>query len=128
MNNLLEVFDQIQISKLSGKEICDFSPGDTVDVSVNLYENGAIARVQHFIGICIARSNRGLHSSFIVRKITLNEGVERRFLIYSPCVKSVALVKRGRVRRAKLYYLRNLTGKAARVPERFSFKGKEKKK
>jgi large subunit ribosomal protein L19 len=117
MNTLLKL-EQEQIEKLtSGKKIPDFAPGDTLKVNVKIIE-GANERVQAFEGVCIARKNAGLNSSFTVRKISHGEGVERVFPLYSPRVDSIELVRRGEVRRAKLYYLRGLTGKAARITEK----------
>ena len=100
----------------------DFAPGDTVSVAVKIKE-GDRERIQAFEGICIARNNRGLHSTFTVRKISYGEGVERVFPLYSKLIDSITLVRRGHVRRAKLYYLRDLTGKAARIKERTSGAG-----
>ncbi len=116
--NIVEKFEQEQIARLSsGKQIPDFAPGDTVKVNVKIVE-GETERVQAFEGVCIARKNRGLNSSFTVRKISYGEGVERTFPLFSPRVESVVLVRRGEVRRAKLYYMRNLSGKAARITEK----------
>ena len=99
------------------KEVPAFRPGDTVKVNVNITE-GANTRIQAFQGVVIARKGAGLRETFIVRKISFGVGVERRFPIYSPSVDSIELVRKGKVRRAKLYYLRNLRGKAARIVER----------
>ena len=116
--NTIERLDQEQIAKLTaGKKIPDFAPGDTVKVNVKVVE-GSRERIQAYEGVCIARSNRGLNSSFTVRKISYNEGVERVFPLYSPMIDSIELVRRGDVRRAKLYYLRGRTGKAARIAEK----------
>ena len=116
--NTIERLDQEQIAKLTaGKKIPDFAPGDTVKVNVKVVE-GSRERIQAYEGVCIARSNRGLNSSFTVRKISYNEGVERVFPLYSPMIDSIQLVRRGDVRRAKLYYLRGRTGKAARIAEK----------
>ncbi|WP_439816349.1 50S ribosomal protein L19 [Zavarzinia sp. CC-PAN008] len=116
--NIIDVLEREQIAKLTeGKKIPDFQPGDTVKVNVKVIE-GTRERVQAFEGVCIARNNSGLNASFTVRKISYNEGVERIFPLYSPRIDSIELVRRGRVRRAKLYYLRGLTGKAARIVER----------
>ena len=101
----------------SSKSIPEFRPGDTVRVGVKVVE-GDRTRVQNYEGVCIARSNKGLGSSFTVRKISFGEGVERVFPLYSPNVESITVVRRGSVRRAKLYYLRGRTGKAARITER----------
>src|SRR6476620_9473078 len=115
--NLIHELEQEQIAKLSaGKEIPDFGPGDTVLVNVKVVE-GDKSRVQAYEGVCIGRSGRGLHENFTVRKISYGEGVERVFPVYSPMIESVEIVRRGKVRRAKLYYLRDLRGKAARIVE-----------
>lgn len=119
MSNLLHQFETEQVSKLmEGKKYDDFAPGDTVKVNVKIIE-GTAERIQAFEGLCIARRSRGLHSSFVVRKISHDEGVERTFPLYSPKIDSIINVKRGVVRRAKLYYMRNLRGKAARIKEKF---------
>lgn len=116
--NTIEKFEKEQIAKLTaGKTFPEFAPGDTVRVDVKVKE-GDRERLQAFEGVCIARSSRGLNSSFTVRKISYGEGVERVFPLYSPVVDKVTLVRRGKVRRAKLYYLRGLTGKAARITEK----------
>jgi large subunit ribosomal protein L19 len=116
--NTIERLNQEQIAKLTaGKTIPDFAPGDTVKVNVKVVE-GTRERLQAYEGVCIARSNRGLNSSFTVRKISYNEGVERIFPLYSPMVDSIELVRRGDVRRAKLYYLRGRRGKRARIAEK----------
>ena len=104
------------------KTIPEFRPGDTVRVGVKVVE-GERTRVQNYEGVCIARANRGLGSSFTVRKISFGEGVERVFPLYSPSVDSIDVVRRGDVRRAKLYYLRGRTGKAARIAERRDTRG-----
>ena len=115
--NLLKQIEQEQITKLTaGKEIPDFAPGDTVIVNVKVVE-GERSRVQAYEGVCIARAGGGINQSFTVRKISYGEGVERVFPIYSPLVDSIKVVRRGKVRRAKLYYLRGLRGKAARISE-----------
>ena len=115
--NIVEAFEKQQIEKLtSGKTIPDFKPGDTVRVNVRIVE-GASERVQAYEGLCIARTSRGVGSSITVRKISNGEGVERTFSLYSPRIDSIAVVKRGVVRRAKLYYIRKLSGKAARIKE-----------
>ena len=101
----------------SGKNIPDFRPGDTLRVGVKVVE-GERTRIQNFEGVCIARANKGLGSSFTVRKISFGEGVERVFPLYSPNIETIEVVRRGAVRRAKLYYLRGRTGKAARITER----------
>jgi large subunit ribosomal protein L19 len=116
--NTLQKFDAAQVEKLTkGKRLDDFGPGDTVRVNVRIIE-GASERVQAFEGVCIARKNRGLQSAFTVRKISHGEGVERVFPLYSPRLESIELIRRGEVRRAKLYYLRGRTGKAARIVEK----------
>jgi len=116
--NTIERLDQEQIAKLTAeKQIPEFSPGDTVRVNVKVIE-GTRERVQAFEGVCIARKNRGINSAFTVRKISYNEGVERIFPLYSPMIESIALVRRGDVRRAKLYYLRGRRGKSARIAEK----------
>jgi len=114
--NLIQQLEQEQIAKLA-KTIPDFQPGDTVIVNVKVKE-GERTRVQAYEGVCIARSGAGLHESFTVRKISYGEGVERVFPIYSPLVDSIKVVRRGAVRRAKLYYLRDRRGKSARIAER----------
>jgi large subunit ribosomal protein L19 len=116
--NMLQKLEHAYTAKLSeGKTIPEFSPGDTLRVNVRIIE-GDNERIQAFEGICIARKNAGLNSSFTVRKISHGEGVERIFPLHSPRVDSIELVRRGDVRRAKLYYLRGLTGKAARIREK----------
>jgi large subunit ribosomal protein L19 len=116
--NLLQQLESEQAAKLSnGKTIPDFSPGDTLRVNVKVIE-GNRERVQAFEGVCIGRRSAGLNSSFTVRKISYGEGVERVFPLYSPRIDSVAVLRKGRVRRAKLYYLRGRTGKSARIAER----------
>lgn len=129
MTTILEQFETDQIAKLTdGKTTPNFAPGDTVKVNVRIIE-GSTERVQAFEGLCIARKNRGIHSSFIVRKISNGEGVERIFPLYSPRIDSIELVRRGVVRRAKLYYMRELRGKAARIKEKQDFQEmKEAKK
>jgi len=111
--NLIQKIEQEEVARL-GKSIPDFAPGDTVIVNVNVVE-GDRKRVQAYEGVVIAIRNRGLNSSFIVRKISSGEGVERTFQTYSPLIASIELKRRGDVRRAKLYYLRDLKGKAART-------------
>ena len=116
--NLLKQIEQEQIEKLSaGKDIPDFAPGDTVIVNVKVRE-GDRTRVQAYEGLCIGRSGGGINQSFTVRKISYGEGVERVFPLYSPMIDSIKLVRRGKVRRAKLYYLRGRRGKSARIFER----------
>jgi len=114
--NLLKQIEQEQITKL-GKDIPDFAPGDTVIVNVKVRE-GERTRVQAYEGLCIARAGGGINQSFTVRKISYGEGVERVFPLYSPMVDSIKVVRRGKVRRAKLYYLRGLRGKKARMTEK----------
>ncbi|MBD2748242.1 50S ribosomal protein L19 [Microvirga sp. BT688] len=114
--NLIQQLEQEQIAKLA-KTIPDFQPGDTVIVNVKVKE-GERSRIQAYEGVCIARSGGGLQESFTVRKISYGEGVERVFPIYSPNVDSIKVVRRGAVRRAKLYYLRDRRGKSARITER----------
>jgi len=116
--NIIEKFERDQIKSLvKGKKIPQFHPGDTVRVNVKVRE-GTRERVQGFEGVCIAKKNRGLSSSFTVRKISFGEGVERVFPIFSPTIDSISVIRTGQVRRAKLYYLRDLTGKKARIVER----------
>ena len=117
---ILQQLEQESIARLSQKKVDDFAPGDTVRVNVKIIE-GNNERIQAFEGVCIAKKNRGIDSSFTVRKISHGEGVERVFPLYSPRVDSVELIRRGNVRRAKLYYLRELTGKAARITEKMEF-------
>ena len=116
--NLIQQIEAEQIAKLTAKlKIPDFRAGDTLRVGVRVVE-GERTRVQNFEGVCIARSNKSIGSSFTVRKISFGEGVERVFPLYSPNVESIEVVRRGAVRRAKLYYLRGRTGKSARIAER----------
>jgi large subunit ribosomal protein L19 len=123
--NLLKQLEQEQITKLTAnKEIPDFGPGDTLIVNVKVVE-GERTRVQAYEGVCIARSGGGLNESFTVRKISYGEGVERVFPLYSPLVDSIKVVRRGKVRRAKLYYLRGRRGKSARIVERQTNEGAE---
>ncbi len=115
--NLLKQLESEQIAKLSqGKTVPDFAPGDTLRVNVKVIE-GTRERVQAFEGVCIGRKNAGLNSSFTIRKISYGEGVERVFPLFSPRIDSIELLRKGRVRRAKLYYLRGRTGKSARIAE-----------
>jgi large subunit ribosomal protein L19 len=116
--NLLQKLEQEEIVRLA-KVVPEFAPGDTVIVNVNVVE-GTRKRVQAFEGVVIAKRNRGLNSSFIVRKISSGEGVERTFQTYSPLIASVEVKRRGDVRRAKLYYLRNRSGKSARIKEKLA--------
>ncbi len=116
--NLIETLEREAIEALTAdKKIPEFRPGDTLRVGVKVIE-GDRARVQNFEGVCIARANKGINSNFTVRKISFGEGVERVFPLYSPTVDSIEVVRRGAVRRAKLYYLRGRTGKSARIAER----------
>ena len=116
--HIIEQLEREQIERLSAERpIPQFGPGDTVRVNVKVIE-GNRERVQAFEGVVIARRNRGVNSAFTVRKISYGEGVERVFPLYSPRIDSIEVVRRGRVRRAKLYYLRGRTGKAARIAER----------
>jgi len=115
--NIIQQLEKEQFDKLSaGRDIPDFGPGDTVIVNVKVKE-GERTRVQAYEGVCIARSGGGLHENFTVRKISYGEGVERVFPLYSPNIDSIKVVRRGKVRRAKLYYLRGLRGKSARIAE-----------
>ncbi len=114
--NLIQILEQEEIARLN-KNIPAFAPGDTVIVNVNVIE-GNKKRVQAYEGVVIAKRNRGLNSSFIVRKISNGEGVERTFPLYSPLIASIEVKRRGDVRRAKLYYLRGRTGKSARIKEK----------
>ena len=114
--NLIQTLEQEEIARL-GKTIPEFSPGDTVIVSVNVVE-GSRKRVQAYEGVVIAKRNRGLNSGFTVRKISSGEGVERTFQTYSPLIASIEVKRRGDVRRAKLYYLRDRSGKSARIKEK----------
>ena len=116
--NLLKQIENEQMAKLTaGKEIPDFQPGDTVIVNVKIVE-GERSRVQAYEGVCIGRAGSGLNENFTVRKISYGEGVERVFPLYSPMIDSIKVVRRGQVRRAKLYYLRGRRGKSARIVER----------
>jgi large subunit ribosomal protein L19 len=116
--NLIETLEREAIDALTAdKPIPEFRPGDTLRVGVKVIE-GERTRVQNFEGVCIARANKGVGSSFTVRKISFGEGVERVFPLYSPIIDHIDVVRRGDVRRAKLYYLRGRTGKAARIAER----------
>ena len=116
--NIIEEIEREQIEKLTeARPIPEFAPGDTLRVKVKVVE-GSRERTQAFEGVCIARRNRGVSSSFTVRKISFGEGVERVFPLYSPRIDAIEVVRRGRVRRAKLYYLRGLTGKRARIAEK----------
>ena len=120
--NLIQELEQEEIARLN-KEIPDFAPGDTVVVSMNVVE-GNRSRLQAYEGVVIARRNRGLNSNFIVRKISNGEGVERTFPLYSPRIAKIEVKRRGDVRRAKLYYLRDRSGKSARIKEKLVLKNK----
>jgi large subunit ribosomal protein L19 len=116
--NLIQQLEKEQVAKLSaGKQIPEFGPGDTVLVNVKVVE-GERTRIQAYEGVCIGRAGSGLNENFTVRKISYGEGVERVFPLYSPMIDSIRIVRRGKVRRAKLYYLRGRRGKAARISER----------
>jgi large subunit ribosomal protein L19 len=116
--NLLQQIEAENVAKFSAdKKIPDFRPGDTLKVGVKVVE-GERTRVQNYEGVCIARANKGMGSNFTVRKISFGEGVERVFPLYSPNIDSIEVVRKGVVRRAKLYYLRGRTGKSARIAER----------
>lgn len=116
--NIIRQLEAEQAAKIEEKrKLPDFQPGDSVRVQVRVTE-GTRTRVQAYEGVCIARSGAGINENFTVRKISYGEGVERVFPVYSPIVEGVELVRRGKVRRAKLYYLRGLTGKAARIAEK----------
>ena len=116
--NLIKEIENEQVAKLTaGKEIPDFQPGDTLVVNVKIVE-GERSRVQAYEGVCIGRAGAGLNENFTVRKISYGEGVERVFPLYSPMIDSIKVVRRGQVRRAKLYYLRGRRGKSARIVER----------
>jgi len=121
--NLIQQLEKEQIAKLStGKEIPEFEPGDTLLVNVKVVE-GERTRIQAYEGVCIGRAGAGLNESFTVRKISYGEGVERVFPLYSPMIDSIKVVRRGKVRRAKLYYLRGRRGKAARILEKQDHRG-----
>ena len=123
--NLIQQLEQEQVTKLTaGKEIPDFQPGDTVLVNVKVVE-GEKSRIQAYEGVCIGRAGSGLNENFTVRKISYGEGVERVFPLYSPMIDSIKVVRRGKVRRAKLYYLRGRRGKSARIVERQSSESTE---
>ena len=118
----IEDINKAAIQKITAnKKITDFSPGDTIKVGVKIVE-GKRERIQYFEGVCIARKNRDLNSSFTVRKISFGEGVERTFALYSPNVDSIKVIRSGKVRRAKLYYLRDRKGKSARIAEKIKKK------
>ena len=118
----IEDINKAAIQKITAnKKIIDFSPGDTVKIGVKIVE-GKRERIQYFEGVCIAKKNRDLNSSFTVRKISFGEGVERTFALYSPNVDSIKVIRSGKVRRAKLYYLRDRKGKSARIAEKIKKK------
>lgn len=128
MKNLIELFDNKQIVNLTkNKEIPEFRAGDTVKVSVRVID-GTTERLQVYEGVVIAKRNCRIASSFVVRKVAYGEGVERRFMTYSPIVSKIEVLKYGAVRRAKLFYLRELSGKAARIKERKTYNSKLRKK
>ncbi len=123
--NIIESIEQEEIARLTAnKTVPVFAPGDTVVVNVNVVE-GNRKRVQAYEGVVIAKRNRGLNSSFIVRKISSGEGIERTFQTYSPLIASIEVKRRGDVRRAKLYYLRDRSGKSARIKEKLQARSKE---
>jgi len=118
----IEDINKAAVQKITAsKKITDFSPGDTIKVGVKIVE-GKRERIQYFEGVCIAKKNRDLNSSFTVRKISFGEGVERTFALYSPNVASIKVIRSGKVRRAKLYYLRDRKGKSARIAEKIKKK------
>ena len=122
--NIVEQLNQEQIEKLSADhEIPEFGPGDTLRIDVKVVE-GSRERIQAFEGVCIASNNDGISSSFTIRKISYGEGVERVFPLYSPRIAGMTVVRRGRVRRAKLYYLRSRRGRAARIAEKVTVRAK----
>jgi large subunit ribosomal protein L19 len=121
MKNIEDINKAAVTKILSTKKITDFSPGDTIKVGVKIIE-GKKERIQYFEGVCIAKKNRDINSSFTVRKISFGEGVERTFALYSPIVDSIKVIRSGKVRRAKLYYLRDRTGKSARIAEKIKKK------
>ncbi len=124
--NTIQKLEQEQIAKMTeGKEIPEFGAGDTLRIAVKIRE-GDRERTQAFEGVCIARANKGISSNFTVRKISYGEGVERVFPLYGPAVEEITVVRRGKVRRAKLYYLRGRTGKSARIAEKKDFNRKPK--
>lgn len=128
MTNLLQKFEEKQIQKIAGDKVFpDFQAGDTIRVNVRISE-GKNERIQAFEGLCIARKNKGINSAYTVRKLSHGEGVERVFPLYSPRIESIEVVRRGIVRRAKLYYMRELTGKAARIKEKRDFTSSKAKK
>ena len=127
MANIIQTLEAEEVARVVGdKNIPEFSPGDTLRVNVRIKE-GERERVQAFEGVCIARSGGGVNESFTVRKLSFGEGVERVFPVVSPMLESIEVKRRGKVRRAKLYYLRGRTGKAARIAERTTGRGIEKR-
>ena len=121
MKNIEDINKAAVTKILTTKKITDFGPGDTIKVGVRIVE-GKKERIQYFEGVCIAKKNRDINSSFTVRKISFGEGVERTFALYSPVVDSIKVIRSGKVRRAKLYYLRDRTGKSARIAEKIKKK------
>ena len=125
--NILQTLDAEEVARVSeGKSIPEFSPGDTLRVSVKIKE-GERERIQAYEGVCIGRAGGGINANFTVRKISFGEGVERVFPLHSPNVANIAVVRKGKVRRAKLYYLRDRRGKSARIAERSNGRGFEAK-
>ena len=128
MTNIIETLEKEEVARvLEGKDLPEFSPGDTLRVHAKIKE-GERERVQVFEGVCIARSGGGLQESFTVRKLSFGEGVERVFPVVSPMIQKIEVKRRGKVRRAKLYYLRGRTGKRARIVERTTGRGIQKKR
>ncbi len=126
MSNLVAEFEQNQIKSLAqGKDMSAFKAGDTVRVRVRVLD-GAAERIQNYEGVVIAKRNRGIASSFMVRKVSYGQGVERRFMVYSPMIHSIEVLKRGIVRRSKLFYLRQLSGKSARIKEKIVYIKRDK--
>ena len=121
MKNIEDINKAAVAKILASKKITDFGPGDSIKVGVKIIE-GKKERIQYFEGVCIAKKNRDINSSFTVRKISFGEGVERTFALYSPVVDSIKVIRSGKVRRAKLYYLRDRTGKSARIAEKIKKK------
>ena len=121
MKNIEDINKALVTKIVSTKKVTDFNPGDTIKVGVKIIE-GKKERIQYFEGVCIAKKNRDINSSFTVRKISFGVGVERTFALYSPIVDSVKVIRSGKVRRAKLYYLRDRTGKSARIAEKIKKK------
>jgi|TARA_B110000211_G_scaffold209492_1_gene246881 large subunit ribosomal protein L19 len=121
MKNIEDINNEAVKKIVANKKITDFSPGDTIKVGVKIVE-GKRERIQFFEGVCVAKKNRNINSSFTVRKISFGEGVERTFALYSPIVDSIKVIRSGKVRRAKLYYLRDRKGKSARIAEKIKKK------